>query len=387
MKPPLRVAYLLHRFPYLTTTFIMREMNCLRAQGVDIQIYSLLPPKHKIVHEEAKPLIEHTRYAPWLSWPILRACAGYLVRSPRKLGRAVWAAWRQCFREPLVLARVLLLLPKMIYFADLMRQQNIDHIHAHFVWLEGITSSVVSALNGTTYTIHPHAFGLFCRNQASVRNELVGATEIVTISEFHRQYIQQLCPQIPVDRIHVVYCGIDTDTLRRTSKPSDNSPPVIVSIGRLIEKKGFEYLVRACTQLNRDGHQVRSQIIGSGPLHEKLAALVDGFDMSEQIELAGSRSQAEIKQLLEAADIFVLPCVVAKDGDRDGIPVVLMEAMALELPVVSCPVTGIPDLIHDGETGLLVPSRDTDQLVKAIERLLAEPALRQRLGGCRPPTR
>jgi colanic acid/amylovoran biosynthesis glycosyltransferase len=380
MDDKLKVAYMLHRFPYLTETFIMREMYWIREHGVQLHIFSLLDPKKdQPVHEQAQELMQHVRYSPFLSWDLLRAQLHFLFRSParyfRALARTVW----QTYREPGVLARVLLLFPKSVYFARQMEELGIEHIHAHFAWLEGIAAGVARDLVGITFTINPHAFDLFQRNQDDVRKELENATKVTTISEYHRQYIAELSPKIDAADVEIIHCGLEVDLFQPA--PEERGRPVrILSIGRLIEKKGHEYLVDACALLAKRGLQFRCDIVGAGPLQGSLQERIDRHGLRDRVALLGPLDQEQILQLYRTTDIFALPAVIAASGDRDGIPVVLMEAMACELPVVTTAVTGIPELVQDGESGLIVAQRDASDLAQALERLIADPDLRPRLG-------
>ena len=379
MTRQLRVAYILHRFPYLTETFIMREVYWLRQQGVDVEIYSLLSPQHAVVHEQAEELLEVTHYSPFMSWEIVVAQLFFLFRSPLRYLKAFYNLLRQTIREPRVLIRSLVLFPKSVLYARLIQAKQFDHIHSHFVWIDGIAAGVVSDLIGTTFSIHPHAFGLFSRHQKSVKRELEHATQIVTISNFHRKYINDLCPQLK-NQVEVVYCALETDRLQPLDRGFKAGPFKILSVGRMIEKKGFEYLIESCQQLRQKGFEINCTIVGGGTLKNQLNSLIQQRGLEDCVFLAGSMSQKQVLEHYRQADVFALPCVVASDGDRDGIPVVLMEAMAFEIPVVTTPITGIPDLVQDQHNGLMVKERDTQSLTTAIETLIGDEALRERLG-------
>lgn len=380
MERNLRVAYILHRFPYLTETFIMREMYSVREEGVNITIFSLLAPLHKVVHEQAKELLPNTVYSPFLSWAVMRAQFHFLRRRPgRYLSALVRAIW-QVYREPKVLARVLLLFPKSVYIAQQIEARGIDHVHAHFAWLEGITAGIVKDLVGTTFSIHPHAFGLFGRNQRDVRCELENATQVVTVSNFHRRYIADLCPAIRAEDIEVIHYGIDTDYFRPADQQTERYPLRILSVGRLHEKKGHEYLIDACALLTERGIPYQCQIVGAGTLKDALLARIDRHGIQESVKLLGALEQNQILALYQSSDIFALACVRAQNGDQDGMPNVLIEAMACELPVVTTPVTGIPDLIADGDTGILIPDHDATALADMLETLIADEGLRRRMG-------
>jgi glycosyltransferase involved in cell wall biosynthesis len=375
----LKVAYILNRFPLLTETFIMREMYWIRKKEVEIQIFSLFSPRNTPVHEQALELLPYAHYSTFVSWEVIKSQIFFILRSPvryfKALSKAVW----QTHREIGVLLRALLIFPKSVYFARQMEKLEIDHIHAHFVYLGGIAAGVVCDLLDITFTIHPHAVGLFSRNQLDVRSELQNASKIITVSEYHREYIANLCPRIDPDDIEVVYYGLETDRFRPMNKNVSNNPVVILAVGRLIEKKGFEYLIDACAKLVQKGHVFQCNIVGNGDQNE-LQAHIDRNGLKDWVTLCGALEQRQILKFFQESDIFALPCVIARNGDRDGMPNVLIEAMACELPVVTTPVTGIPELVKDGETGLLVAERNADSLSEALERLILDKNLRQRIG-------
>jgi colanic acid/amylovoran biosynthesis glycosyltransferase len=378
----LKVAYILHRFPHYTETFILREMIWMRDHDVDVEIFSLLPPRqdHEVVHEQSKRLLPYVHYSPLFSIQIVGALLYFLFSKPGNLVRALIRLVRQTIHEPNLMLRMLFLFPKIVYFARQMQELGIDHIHAHFAWMEGLAAGVVKDLLGITFTIHPHAFGLFSRDQRDVRAELENASQIVTISDYHRRYIANLSPVIQESDVEIVYCGIEMDTMRPPAHRPQNDPIVITSVGRMIEKKGFEYLVEACAILAKRGINFECRIVGRGPLQDLLQSRIEEYGLQDQIILVGVLEQADVVKLYQGSDLLALACVVAKDGDRDGIPVVLMEAMACGLPVVSTVTSGIPDLVVDGENGFLVPARDAEAFADAMERLIADESLRTELG-------
>lgn len=379
MDRSLKVAYILHRFPHLTETFIARDLYWIREQGVEVSIFSLLPPKRTLVHEQSRELLPYTHYSPFFSWEVIKAQFHFLRHGPgayvRALVRTVW----QTYREPAVLLRALIIFPKSVYFARQMEELEIDHVHAHFVWLGGIAAGVAADLLGITFTIQPHAFGLFGRNQRDVRTELENASRIVTVSGYHRAYIAALCPGIDPDDIDVVHYGLEADRFRRTFRQGSSGPIRILSVGTLLEKKGHEYLVDACALLAERGLVFQCDIVGAG-CQKALQTRIDQHGLRDRVTLLGALEQARVLELHQKSDIFALACVVDRNGDRDGIPVVLMEAMACEVPVVTTSVAGIPELVHDGQTGLLVKERDVPDLADALEKLILDQTMRRRLG-------
>ncbi len=377
----LGVAYILHRFPYLTETFIAREMFWIQRHGVEVSVFSLMRPRHPAASPEARALAGRAHYSRGLSRRLLQAQARFLRRSPAAYFRALARVVAQTYREPKVLALALALFPKSVLFAAMIEDRGIRHVHANFVWLEALAAGIVRDLIGTTFTINPHAFGLFGRDRVNVRRQLASATHVVTISEFHRSFITDLCPTLSASDVSVVHCGVDTSLMSpRPDRPA-SAPPRILSVGRWVEKKGHEYLIEACAILRDRGLSFDCQIVlGDDDGCRHVQQLVDRHGLRSHVTLVGALGQDEVLGRYRASEIFALACVVAADGDRDGIPVSLMEAMACELPVVTTGVAGIPELVQDGESGLLIPERDAPALADALECLIRLPELRTRLG-------
>lgn len=380
MTPRLNTAYILARFPNLTSTFIMNEIYWMRQDVIKIHIFSLKRSVSGPVHDRAKLLLPDIHYASFLSWDVIKAQFHFLRIAPITYLRALLKTFRYTYREPKMMLQSLYNFPITVLFARKAEILGIDHIHVHFILLASIAASVISELLKIPFTIHPHATGLFSRNQHAVRLQLEDASRIITISGYHRDYIANLCPKIDRNDIEVVYCGIETDRFQHTSKNNRNIPLRILSVGRLIEKKGHEYLVDACALLADRGHEFQCQIVGAGPLKQALQDRIDQRGLGNYVTLSGSRNQSQIVDLCQASDIFSLACITAKNGDQDGLPVSLMEAMACELPVVTTPIAGIPDLVMDRETGLLVNERDPVSMADALEELIADEMLSKQLG-------
>jgi len=382
MSNKLKVAYYLLRFPQLTETFILREMILLRQLGLDVRVFSLTPPlPSSVMHQEVQEMMPYVHYSPFLlSARLLQAQCRFLLRSPAKYMRALFRAIWQTWPEPAALARVLIAFPKSVYFAQQVQDLHMDHIHAHFAWVNGIAAQIAADLIGVTFSLHLHAWELFARNQESVRRQLELATRIVTVSEYHRQYIANLCPRWLPEDIRVVHYGLDPAEFTPAHVPAKDGQVRIISVGSLLEKKGHEYLIDACAQLAEKGYRFHCSIVGSGSLQGALQARIDRYQLQEHVSLLGAKNQADVQNLYRQSDIFVLACVVAQSGDRDGMPNVLLEAMAMELAVVTTPVTGIPELVHDGENGLLAPERDAQALANKIELLIKDQDLRHELG-------
>ncbi len=380
MNRSLKVAYLVTQFPSLSQTFVTNEMYWIRNYGIEINIFSLFTPNSEIIHTQARELLPYVNYSPFLSWKVLKAQLHFLRVSPIRYLKALGKIIHYTYHEPMLFLRALFLFPKSVYFVGKMKESGNEHLHVHFVTLASVCASAAVELLDITLSIHPHAVGLFKRNQEDVRRQLQDASQVTTISSFHQNYIANLCPAIAPEDVGIIYCGIDTDRFQPLLDHFDNKVVHILSVGRLVEKKGFEYLIDACALLAKGEVDFVCQIVGDGPLREALQTRIEDHGLQGLVTLLGPLEQASVLNLYQTSDIFVLPCVVAHDGNRDGLPVVLLEAMACELPVITTPTAGIVDAVSDGETGLFVQERDSQDLAKAIERLIVDETLRNRLG-------
>ncbi len=381
-RSKLRVAYLLVRFPTLYETYVYNEIYWLYQNGVEIEVFSARSAKGGPVHQRAQEVanLAPVHHSPPLSWPVLKANLYFLMRSPLKYLRAILWVIGTTYRTPLYMGLALLLFPKAVYYARLMRSHGIDHIHVHFAWVQQIMAVVASHLIGVSNSVTLHAFDLYTQHPAVVRGQLEAATRLITISDFNRDFIASLCPDIARDDIALVRLSLDMDEFHPGDRRDAGEICQILSVGRLVAKKGYNYLIEACALLSRRGLDFHCSIVGEGPSAENLETLVREHGLESKVTFTGALAAADVRRLYQQSDIFALPCVVVNNGDRDGMPTVLIEAMATGIPVVSTPVTGIPELVTDGENGFLVPERDVPALVEALEALMQNRDLRISMG-------
>ncbi len=376
----LRVAYLLKRYPRLSETFILHEMLALEARGVRLRVYSMMNPGEPIVHPDVARLAASVTYLPEMNLSSLRTLAGahaqLFARAPRSYVRALRRALTR--RDAAAGLRHFL---RGGWLACELEREGIRHLHAHFAHGPAATAQFVSLLCGVPFSFTAHAKDIYTTASDRVAQRIHEARFVVTCTEHNRAYLAELVDASTAQRIHRIYHGVD---LQRFSPVADSAAPgeatLILSFGRLVEKKGLSYLIGACALLRARGVAFRCQIVGSGPLKAALSAQIESAGLGGQIHLVGSRTQEEVAAIYRTAAIVALPCVVLENGDRDGIPNVLVEAMSVGLPVVSTQVSGIPELVDDGRTGLLVPPRDAKALADALALLIGDVPLRERLG-------
>jgi glycosyltransferase involved in cell wall biosynthesis len=238
---------------------------------------------------------------------------------------------------------------------------------------------VAGRLLGIPYSVTAHARDIYVR-PVLLRAKLLEAKFVCTCTDYNRVCLSQTMGEELNDRLHLVYHGLDLDDFTPPAPRLQSHLPVILSVGRLTEKKGFVYLIHACRLLKNREYSFQCHIVGEGPLRRELENLVTEFGLQDTVALCGAVPHTKVIEEYRQAALFVLPCIMASDGDRDGIPNVLIEAMAMELPVVSTCHSGIPELVQAGKNGILVPPGDTEALAGALAELLDRLDLRQALG-------
>jgi glycosyltransferase involved in cell wall biosynthesis len=369
----MRLGYLYSRYPVISQTFCDAEMLALERRGVELEIGSVYPPLTSLRHEHIACLRTAIHYAP--PQEILRIfeknakIAGKWPRDlveqhERKYGPGAKGGQR---------AR------NALYFAELFTRNGVDHVHVHFANRAAHTALFLKEISGLPFSVTAHGQD-FMKDLGSddLLREICAAAEFVAAeTNYSRELLCERCPDSAA-KIHRVYNGIDLERFPTPIAAAINSVPRIISVGRLVAFKGFEYLIDACGELARRGFDFICDIIGDGPLRETLQTKIDMLNLSSRINLLGSLSQEAVLEKLQAADIFALASVRDADGATDVFPTVILEAMASARPVVSTRLAGIPELVVDGETGELVSPSDTPALTRALEQLLRDSELRLR---------
>lgn len=378
----MRLGYLYSRYPVISQTFCDAEMLALERRGAELVIGSIYPPLTSLRHEHIASLRAPIHYAPpqqilriWeqdakagrapVRWP------GELVeRHERVYGPTVKAEQR---------AR------NALYFADFFARNAVDHVHVHFANRAAHTALFLKEISGIPFSVTAHGQD-FMKDLGSdeLLREICAAAEFVAAeTEYSRDLLRQRCPDSAA-KIHRVYNGMDLKrfpagtSTQQGGYSSRNTVPHIVSIGRLVAFKGFNHLIDGCAELARRQIDFVCEIIGDGPSRETLQAQIDQSDLSSRVKLLGSLSQKTVLEKLQQADIFVLASTTDDKGATDVFPTVILEAMASARPVVSTRLAGIPELVGDGQTGMLVPPGDSTALADKVQQLVRDPELRSR---------
>ncbi len=359
-------AYLFKRFPVFAQTFVAREVEGMARQGCHPPVFSLQPPEDAAKQEGFAALEKRVCVVPAkarLAVGIL--AAGLTGKIPAKafFGGGWSGAAGRHLREAL-------------WLGPRLRAAGVRHVHTHFVGHAARTAWHLKNAMGFTYSITAHANDFLSDAQSipNLKTLVEDAAFVVAVSDYSRKWFEE---RFPACRIVRIYNGMALDGF---PAPAPVDPPLIVSVGRLVEKKGFSVLLEACRLLRETGREFRCRIIGGGPLQASLKAQRKSANLVEIVDLAGARSQPEIRDALSKATLFALPCVEEKDGGMDILPTVITEAMAARLPVVSTTLAGVPEMIRDGVTGFLCPPGDAPALATAIGRLLDQPELAVQMG-------
>lgn len=374
----LRLSYIIGTYPVLTETFIDREVETLLARGIDLEIVSIRRPGATLSSSQ-RMLSRRVRYLLPASVPrLVLAHAVAALRRPRTyFGTLVWLLTRP---HTSARSRTVLHFGTGVYAAWVLRDRRGVHLHAHFVDRAATVALVASRLLDTTYSVTAHAREIFV--QPVLLKERIGqAAFAITCTEYNKEHlVKLLAPDVTAGIIRL-YHGLDLTQFADTAETRvEGVGNILLAVARLQEKKGLRYLIDACRLLVDHGRNIRCEIVGDGPLRGDLQRRIDELGLNGVVVLSGAMPFPEVLERYCRAAAFVLPCVVAPDGDRDGIPNAILEAMAAGLPVISTSVSGIPEVVRDSDTGLLVAEADAPAIADAVERLLDDDDLASSLG-------
>lgn len=372
-SPARPVGLLVKIFPKLSETFILEEVLGLERLGVPLVIYTLATPTDSLQHPavaQVKARVQPVPAAPWrrpldLLWRHLQtalATPGRWLGALRQAATRGGAAWGDFARAG--------------WLAAQLRADGVAHLHTHFISRTADVAELMSAMSGLPFSISAHAKDIYLSDPAALRRKMSAARFTVTCTDFNCRTLQGIAPAADVRRM---YHGIDAQVFHPSRRVGPALVPMILSVGRLRQKKGLDTLVRACAVLAGRGLPFRCEIVGYGEEEARLRALITELDLQHQVQLTGKLARDQVLDRYARADVYVQPSRIADDGDRDGIPNVLLEAMATGVPVVATAVSGIPELVVNGHNGLLVEADDIAALADAIARLIEQPALGREL--------
>ena len=385
--PPYRVVYILRSFPRLSQTFVLNELLALEALGIDITVIALVRADEKLTHEGVDHLRADVVFLDELHAQRQHRLCLYLrflrhrplrfLRAAARLAFDRNATWgyhgitrRQAFDLGVRSATTL----------GLHRSHNVGRLHAHFAHDPALLALVVSDLSGVPFSFTGHARDLVQISPRALGARVAAATAVLTCCQINADLITAASGGTHGHKVHVIRHGVDVEAFAPLSDPSRRRRRGIVSVGRLIDKKGFDVLIDAVALVVGWGVDVHLTIVGEGPDRPVLAARIASGGLADHVTLAGECTQAEMQRLLPTFDVFALTPCVGRDGDRDGLPTVLVEAMACGLPVVTTDVAGIPDLVEQQVNGFMCPPLQPLPVADALRLLLTDEHRRRRMG-------
>jgi glycosyltransferase involved in cell wall biosynthesis len=398
---------MMSRFPKITETFVLFEMQAIEREGVEIELYPLLrarntgthpegagiwgkfvellraPATEAAMHPEARPFVARAHYSPLLSIAIIAVNGWMLAMHPLRYGRALGRLVFDNLGSWNYLLGALALFPKTVAAARDMQRRGVTHVHAHFGNHPAAMAWVVHQLTGIPYSFTAHGADIQV-DQHMLKRKVLEAAFVVTISDYNARFLVEHCGEAARSRIRVIRCGVDTTVFRPAKSPAEERhgvspatasprPLRLVCVGTFYEVKGHRYLIEACQLLRRRGIDFTCSLVGDGPLGSQLRELASSLGVADAVRFLGRRTRDEIADLLRQSDVLVAPSIPTESGRREGIPVVLMEAMASGLAVVGSDISGIPELVEDRVNGRLCPPRDPAALADALAELRDDP--------------
>jgi glycosyltransferase involved in cell wall biosynthesis len=371
------IAYLARNLPTFPETFVVREIVALRRLGLEIKTFSLYPSDAAVRHPEAPDLVREVEVLIQPRNPLFWLAHLFLaLRFPKRYFHCLYAyvliadgTWQSRWHS----LKYFMVAP---FAAWRLRRAGIKHLHAHFANAATSVALMAATLAGISFSFTAHAFDIFI-DKLLMPAKLSAAAFVACISSYNVRFLREHYPEARKAHVVVVRNGLDTARFRPHPHPL-GVPPCVIAVGRLVETKGFHTLVEACALLRDQGIDCQCLIIGEGPEAGRLNHMIKDLDVADRVILKGKLPPDVTVSYYQQADILAMPSCV-RNQDADGIPTVLIEAMAMEIPVVGTRVSGIPELVLDGETGLLIAPDDAAALAAALARLLQDQSLARRL--------
>jgi len=377
------LGYILKGYPRISETFISNEILLLEKLGFAMRLFPMRKPRESFCHSSVKKIKARVDYLP----------TELLADFPRLLVPTLFVAVKhpktflQTLRfatEGLAKGKELATLKHLLqagYLAGnhLLPDNNIVHLHGHFAHSPTSVTLFASQLTGIPFSFTAHAKDIYTSDKTKIARKIKQAEFVFTCTQHNKEYLEALVPNGSTP-IHCIYHGIDLKLFTQPTPPAPTHTPYkLLTIARMTEKKGLPFLYKALSLLNKKGICFQHTLIGDGDDKEKIAQLISDLGLKEQCRCLGTRTHEEVLKQFKKSDLFVLACVIAQNGDRDGIPNVLVESLAMGVPALSTTVSAIPEILIDNQTGLTVPPSSPEALADGIMRLLSDNVLRQRL--------
>ena len=377
------IGMILKGFPRISETFISNEILLLEKNGFNLHLFSMRQPRETFSHESVHRIRAGVDYLPETLLrhlgKLLKDNAVLAAKDPEAYRGALFLAARR-FRRTGKSATIKHLLQAGYVVNRLLPRRPVTHLHAHFAHSPTSVAMFAARLSGLPFSFTAHAKDIYTSDPVQLAEKLQAARFVVTCTEFNRRYLTRLAPELE-KRIHRVYHGIDVGLFagQKPIRTETRSPFDILTVARLTAKKGLPTVLEALKSLKETGFLFQHTLIGDGEDRSRIESLIGKLDLRADVQLLGTQPHDVVLSHYQRADAFVLGCEVAANGDRDGIPNVFMESMAMGVPVVATRVSAIPEIVSDGQTGLLVEPGRPDEMAAALRRILTDSELRKRV--------
>lgn len=375
----MKIAYLMSRFPKITETFILYEILALQANNIKVEIYPLLREKEKVMHGDAEKLMPEVNFLPLLSTSVLLTNLTCLMRTPGRYLSTWYSILKGSWGCSNFFWGAIIFFPKAVLLAKHMQRAGITHIHAHFANHPTLVALVIHKLTQIPYSFTGHGSDIH-KHQQMLAVKYHSAKFAVMVSRYNKDFVLKNTNITSAERMQVIRCGIDPAQFSVKQDYKLHKSINILCVASLREVKGHRYLIAACAVLQAKAMPFTLHLVGTGPKANAIRRQVKSLGLQAQVHLHGDLTRVEVLAKLQAADIFVLSSYQTKQGNREGIPVGLMEAMATGLPVVASRVSGIPELVEHGHNGLLSKVQDPQDIADKLTLLMTDEAARKQLG-------
>lgn len=370
-----KYAFIVSRFPKLTETFVLRELQGLAARGLDFELFSLIHETSAELQPEAAELDSRAQYLSMRSAEPLAALWFWLRRDPRRVASAARLAARASRQSRAAIVRLPVVFLAALAMARRMESLGVERVHAHWATYPTLAALIIKQLTGIPYSFTGHAQDIFVE-RGGLGIKVAEADLVITCTDHGRGVIRRQSESADADKVVLLHHGTNLDSFAVLPLRSPRSGPLrLVCVASLDEKKGHRYLLDACRVLGERNVAVELKLVGDGPLRGALEQQIIELGIGDRVELLGRQNSSEVRAWLEWSDAFVLASVVLAEGNMDGIPNVLVEALAIGRPSVSTSLPGISELVTDGVEGLLCDSRDAVALADKIQQLHDDPEL------------
>jgi glycosyltransferase involved in cell wall biosynthesis len=362
-------------------------MKALEELGARVEVFPLHRQPRGPRHPEAAAYEDRAHFTSIVSWDVVRANARWLTRDPGRYARTWWEMLSGTLGSLKFFFGALAYFPKCVAFAEHIEALGVDHVHAHFASHPALAALIVHRLTGVPYSFTAHGSDLHV-DRRMLGAKVASAAFVVAISRYNLEVIVQECGEQVREKVVVIHCGTDPSVFeersdagaRRLDGTGGSRSLRVACVASLEEVKGHRFLIEACRLLADRGVDIRVDLAGGGSLRRDIERQIEELELGDRVIVHGTVARPDVERLLAAADVAVLASHPTRSGRREGIPVALMEAMMSGLPVVASALSGIPELVEDGQTGFLVPSGDSQALAEGLQRLVGEPELRRSMG-------